>query len=839
MFNFHHLGSWHHRVLWVVAFLFFLPIDDSRYGAAHAAYEHAVLLFQHGEFVNSQVESILGYKQFQISDPVSADKFMMLDVQDLVWRGMNNDAMEILNNKQYNHFDPDETIKRIAFESVILTRQQKFEEADKLLITAKSICDIANYEACGDALRIRGTLRCRQGRFADARQDYLDTLAFAHEHHDRFLEASSSLNLGFVAIISDRYDEAIDWSKSAYQLSNDLNAEDLKQAALGNLGSVYYRIGDGERALDLFRNAKERATKIGDIRDELIWISNTGYVYQDAGDLAQAKQSYRQALYLARQIDSKEDIANLLEDLAVVSVNIKDYSEADSYINQVIPMVQTGSRRLRANVILTKGMLSAARGQNQQAEVLFNSIEKDTQNPTSVRLSAGNELAKLYERENHIKDAYKIYQATLVVFESARFDVKREESRLPFAALAAPIYDDYIQFLIRQGRTDDALRVADQGRAQTLVEGLGLTAARATFKPESLNPNQVARKAGATLLFYWLGKKQSYLWAITPAKTTLFPLPPRAEIAALVKRYGKTLENLENPLENGNTDGEALYRMLLAPAAKLIAPNAPAILLTDGELSQINFETLVAPGRGAGPNAPADHHYWIEDATVTSASSISMLAKARPTKKTQGKLLLMGDAVAPSDDYPDLPMASMEMKLIQKHFTPRTETVLAREKANPAAYLASDPGQYAYIHFVTHGTASQVDPLDSAIILSRATKEQESFKLYARDIVQHPLQAQLVTISACYGSGSRAYAGEGLVGLSWAFLRAGAHNVVGALWDVSDDSTPRLMDSLYQEMNQGQIPANALRRAKMAMLHSTGRFRAPFYWAPFQLYSGE
>jgi CHAT domain-containing protein len=103
--------------------------------------------------------------------------------------------------------------------------------------------------------------------------------------------------------------------------------------------------------------------------------------------------------------------------------------------------------------------------------------------------------------------------------------------------------------------------------------------------------------------------------------------------------------------------------------------------------------------------------------------------------------------------------------------------------------------------------------------------------------MQHPIDARLVTISACYGSGTRSYAGEGLVGLSWAFLRAGAHNVIGALWEVSDDSTPRLMDTLYQGLENGQAPALALRNAKLDLLHSQSRFSKPFFWAPFQIYT--
>ena len=119
--------------------------------------------------------------------------------------------------------------------------------------------------------------------------------------------------------------------------------------------------------------------------------------------------------------------------------------------------------------------------------------------------------------------------------------------------------------------------------------------------------------------------------------------------------------------------------------------------------------------------------------------------------------------------------------------------------------------------------------------------EGDSYKLYARDIVQHRLNASLVTISACNGAGTRAYSGEGLVGLSWAFLRAGAHNVIGALWEVSDASTPQLMDAFYRELFQGKDPAAALREAKLGLLRSADPdsvFRKPFYWAPFQLYAG-
>ena len=217
-----------------------------------------------------------------------------------------------------------------------------------------------------------------------------------------------------------------------------------------------------------------------------------------------------------------------------------------------------------------------------------------------------------------------------------------------------------------------------------------------------------------------------------------------------------------------------------------------------------------------------------------------MFAKNEPTHERN--ILLIGDSVAPNGEYPELPRAQAQMDGVARHFPISEQRVFTREHANPSAYRDSNPEKYSYIHFVAHGTASRLSPLDSAIVLSRehigskADSEDDSFKLYARDIIGHPLRAELVTISACYSAGERSYSGEGLVGLSWAFLRAGAQNVIAALWDVTDASTELLMNRFYDEMEKGSDPEAALRTAKLSLLRES-KFRNPFYWAPFQLYA--
>jgi CHAT domain-containing protein len=827
--------------------IFLLPLEDTRPISAQAAYDHALKLFQQGRLADSEQAADQGYKRFLAFNPELAAKFQLLEAEATEWRGMYDNALRLLADYHPTSSYPEETVRKLAIEAFALAHQEQFAVANQRLIQAEGLCRSANYEYCSTVLKTRGYLAIRQGNLALARKYYLDALAFAQTHHDRFMEASASLNLGWVALQFGNFDEAIDWSQSAYRVAQDLGAEDTVQITSGNLGWAYYQLGDDERALEQFLEAEKTAARLGNIRYELKWTSAAGYIYYDTGDFTRAAQSYRQSLTLARQINSREDIVNALGDLAQVSVDLGKLDEASAYLEQVIPMESAGNKLLSADTKTTQGMLAAARHQDQQAEAFFRAVQKDTANLTVNRLIAGEQLARLFERQGKKEEAERTYKAALTTFESARAQLKHEDSLLPFAANANPIYDDYIHLLVNEGRSDEALAAADQSRARTLAQGLGGAVSKTSFRPAALDPRRIARKTGATLLFYWLGEKQSYLWIINSPKITQIPLPAQREIILRVERYQKALLNMDDPRQTGNPDGQALYQILVAPAAKLIRPNAPVMILDDGALSRLNFETLLAPGPSpqssprtspqGSPRTTSATHYWIDDVTLLSAPSLELLAAAKPARGVNRKLLLLGNPVSPSQDYPSLPLFGFEMSQIEKHFAANQVAAFAGPQATPAAYLTSNPAQYTYIHFVSHAVASRMDPLDSAIILSGGKQSGDSFKLYARDIMQHPIDARLVTISACYGSGSRSYAGEGLVGLSWAFLRAGAHSVIGALWEVSDDSTPRLMDSLYKGMEDGHAPAIALRNAKLALLHSPGRFSLPFYWGSFQIYT--
>ena len=765
-------------------------------------------------------------ERYRGTDPGWSERFRVLEAQSAAWRGTSPEVLRILT---FSPSDPDLQIRTLSLLAAADVHLRRFPDAREYLVRADQLCSTAKHAVCTHVMNAHWTLAIEQGRYGEAYGFALQNLNLARDYRDAFEEAVALMNLANTCLYQQHYDDAIDWLNASNEIARSLDAEDILLMNTGNLGWAYYSLGDRERAFRLFQDAERRAAALGDTQGTILWLTTSGYVLQDSGEWAGARESYSRALRLATQINSTDDIVNCLEDLAHISIQLGQLSDADADLREVDPLVTAGGNRLDIlDVTLARGRIAAARRQDQQAETLFRRVEADPASQTTMRLGAEHELARLFESEGHIDDALKMYATALATFESARAQIESEASKLPYFANATPIYDDYIRLLISQGNTEEALAAADQSRARSLAQGLGLNPARPAFHAASFHPGAIAARAGATLLFYWLGERQSWLWAITPGKTTVFQLPPEAEIARRVARYRQALQAPDDPVASPNQDGQALYRTLVAPAQASLPSGGNVDILCDGVLSELNFETLIVP--------QPSPHYWIEDANIVSAPSLLLLASSQPGESGPRNLLLIGDAISPGPDYPDLSNAGFEMQQIRRHFSPQEETIFEGRQANPRSYLQSAPQRFTYIDFVAHGVASSTDPLNSAIVLSRQPGSEDSFRLHARDIMQHPIHARLVTIAACYGGGTRAYAGEGLVGLSWAFLYAGAHSVIGALWEVSDASTPLLMDAVYQGIEEGLAPRAALRRAKLSLLH--GPFRRPFFWAPFELYTG-
>lgn len=827
---------------------------------AQATFEHARQTLRRGEMSAAGEEAEQGYREFHNLSAELGWKFAILKARVEYWKGNNDRVLAILSGEPASAPRPELIVQEKRLEALAVLSIGRPLEAEKTLGEAEQICVSSPNSECGDLPTARGVFEMSRAHYLQAQNFFARALTSARQREDRFLEATALLNLSWSANEQAHFDEALDWANGAREIAMPQNFSDLAQAALGNMGWAYYKLGDPEKAEGMFVESRRQAEKLNDLTDQAVWLQALGSIQLEQDKFTDATTSYQQSLKLARQIKSQENEIDSLTALAFVAEQTNKIDDAKRYTDEVLPMArQNNNGREVVYQLLVQGRVAARLHDTAAAESAFRQVTQDKDTPVFLKWEAERSLARLYEDEKQSGSADHQYQTALSTFETARSELKHEDSRLPFLTNASRIYDDYIHFLVAQGKPNQALQVAEYSRGRTLTEGLGLLQKGSSFKLDPVNAQEIARRAGGTVLFYWLGEEQSYLWAITPQKIALFTLPPVAEIKTRVERYRKAIIDQRESLPAASDDGATLYRILVEPAKDLLPKVSPqkdrteksasadarVFIIPDGTLNSLNFETLLVSERlSALPDSGSEPHYWIEDATLSTASSLRMLQAFHATRtKGAGNLLLFGDAVSPSKDFPHLPKAAVEMTSIEKHFASAQQQVFSGDQANPTAYLASKPERFSYLHFVAHGTASRLSPLDSAIVLSKtgmskAGAEEDSFKLYARDIIQHPLRAELVTVSTCRSAGARAYSGEGLVGLSWAFVRAGAHNVIGALWDVSDASTPQLMDELYSELKKGETPDAALRHAKLKLLRSRLSFSKPFYWAPFQIYTG-
>ncbi len=783
---------------------------------------------QHGELDDAlrQVEQLSHtYSQ----NPEWSGRFSVLKAQIMVMRGSDGEALDLLkDNLPPSLAKTDIAVRRKMVQGIAYDHLQEFDTAESSFAEAKELASEYEPGMLGDLELSEGALELDRRNYAAAGAAFHRALVFARDKKMPYVQANALGSLGYLAMWQEHYDEAIDWYRESLELSRTLKTQYSESKTLGNLGWSYFEMGDLETASALYQQAEQSASYAGLAGDRIYWRMSVGRVYLAQHRYDSAESTFNSAFDLAKNLADQALMAECAENLALVNLETGNVVSAQKHYDELLLFVAAHpDHYLAAYAPLIEGRIEQTRQNYAKAKELFDSVINDPKASNSLRWEAEARLASVDVGENRLQEAEMEFRRSIATIAKARSSIDREELRLSFLTSAIAFYEEYIEFLISQGETETALQVAEVSRAQTLAEGLGL-GSKVSFPIPNFKPRLIAQRFGATLLFYWLGEKRSYLWAITRSGVSLIPLLATSEIEPILKAYRQALLGPRDVLETSNEDGKKLYDILVAPAQKLIAPGSRVIILPDAGLYGLNFETLLNP--------KPQLHYWIEDAVVAYANSLVLLAASASQPVTKGKkLLLVGNPISPSAEFPDLPQAGAEMTDVERYFAAPERTVLSRQQATASAYLESKPAQYSFIHFVAHGTASRASPLDSAVILS---KQGDSYKLYARDIVTQPLHANLVTISACHGAGERTYSGEGLVGLTWAFLRAGAHSVIAALWEVNDNSTPELMDDLYAEIQKGSAPDAALHHAKLKLLHSGTVYQKPFYWAPFEIYLG-
>jgi len=325
----------------------------------------------------------------------------------------------------------------------------------------------------------------------------------------------------------------------------------------------------------------------------------------------------------------------------------------------------------------------------------------------------------------------------------------------------------------------------------------------------------------------------------------------------------------------------ALYKAVLEPAAGMIGEKR-VMVVADGALNYIPFEVLLKTPDGADF---ASLGYLVKTNEVIYAPSASVVGaiKQQRTKNTSKAMLIIADPVFNSNDAraqkraatppadadvrglgiqsaltdvsgatpPALPAQMEGLPLARLNGT-RTEADQISKLAKAAGGQADvwldldanednlgtrDITKYRIIHVATHGLLNAERPQFTGVVLSLVGNKTHDGFVRTDEVFNLRLGSPLVMLSACETGLGKEKRGEGVMGLTRAFMYAGAPTVGVSLWSVADKSTADLMTDFYKRLlstGEGTTSSSALRGAQLAMI-SGKRYSAPFYWAPFVL----
>ncbi len=662
---------------------------------------------------------------------------------------------------------------------------------------------------------------------AEAAVHIRSAFAAARQARDAFLLTWVQLARGYNSMRFARFDEALPYLGEAVATGRRCGARSLVGGAVGNQGWCYFRLGDLDRAMNALTEAESISASLGQPDLQHRWLGAIGLIYFGKGDFARAESFEQRAAKLAGEVGNDKWQAMAWHNLARIAIEQSDLPAAQSYSAKALAVHRRGGDpSLVVSSELNVAEIEQMAGQYAQAERDFRAIIRQAPQANAPELLwlAYADLASLYAKRGDPKQAAMQYRNAIDTIDREWGNLGTDESKTTFLSLhLVGIFQDYVAFLIKTGHMQEALEIAESARARLM----SLRLERMGAVPPRFDLADLQRAAQAThtvILSYWLEPLRSSVWVIGSGRISRFDLRPGKEIDGLVRKHTETVTEGHDPLTA--SDASALYQAVVGPLAKLIPPGSNVIVVPDGSLHQLAFETLVVPG--------PQPHYWIEDVAIATAPSLRVLAGDAHATARPPRLLIMGDPVLAGQEFGPLPNVKQEIAAVEECFPAASRVAFTGAGAVPGEYAKAMPANFTHIHFATHATANRESPLNSAVILSH---QGESYKLYARDVAAIPLSADLVTLSACRSAGAKAYAGEGLMGFAWAFLQAGAQNVIATLWDEDDAVAADLMRGLYKGIAAGETPARALRDSKLALMRSGGRHALPYYWGPLQVFT--
>ncbi len=627
-------------------------------------------------------------------------------------------------------------------------------------------------------------------------------------------------------------------------------------AALINLARLHLRDGSADMALEAAHQAAELLRASGDRFGLAGAVQAQGDAFLALGDLARARDAFQESLHVRRAIGDPLGEALSLHHLARLDRQSGDPHAARARLQDALRLIE-GARTHITSPDLRSTWLANMRAIHEAfVDTLMDLHRRDPRAGWDAKAFEASESSRARSLLDLLAESRAEIRAGVDPELLARERSLRERlgARLeaqvrllggPNASQADEVRRDVQLLSVEYEDVRGRLRAASpQYAALTQPEPMALDRVRS----EVLD-------ADTLLLEYGLGPERSYLWVVGRERFDVHELPGQAAIEAQVRRARAAIDRRDG----ARTALAELARLLLGPARGALAGQR-LLVVADGPLHHVPFGAL--PDRKGRPLV-ATH----EVVNAPSASVVALLRKtaaARPLAprtiavladpvfdRADSRVDASAPAAATGDrtleratrDFgfeggrlPRLPFTRREARSILA-LAPGSRLALDFE-ASRATVVDPELKEYRYLHFATHGLLNDVRPELSGLVLSLVDRDggDRPGLLTAPDVFNLQLGADLVVLSGCRTALGKEIRGEGLIGLTRAFMYAGVPRVVASLWPVDDRTTAELMKTFYEGIlgPQKLPPAAALRRAQ-ARMASDPRWSAPYYWAGFQL----
>ena len=783
----------------------------------------------------------------------AADALFQLGYIDGI-RGDNQAALEKFSEARHvfeTANDRDKLARVLAGEGKVHLQLGDFQQA---LAETRRAMEI--YRAIGtkegfiNTLNTSGSIFMAQG-LTDRAMDYRQQ-ALAVAGDDHAWQVYLFHNIANVYARRGELDKAIEWMGKSLVQAENVGDRPNFAAGLYELGGFHLQTGRPDLAEDELRRALKIGEEIGDRRRQTATLSSLGDLVRRKGDDRSRREALalvERAVILARETGEPAYVWRSCTLEGQIHLALHEPGPARAAFEESIAAIEDARGHLAADdagatafladkTDAYQGMVALlvqedrplealAMAERAKARVLVDILNSPKLDPAGAMTPDEREAARRHTEE--IAALNRQIAAT-----------RAANPPTPAASLAE-----------LDGKLAAARRARDDAEEDFFIAHPELRVRRPPQGHGALSNAALGRLVAdgrTVLLEYAVADDETFLFTVAKAQDGTPDTPPIVRVqrlpldrATLLTRTEGFRAALAERSLQWQADARALGKDLLDPVRATCADAARLIVVADGPLWELPFQALLT-GDDDAP-APPPRTLW-ESCAVSFAPSLTFLALT-PAVPPAGpaRLLAVGNpalanpaagSLLADDEIRPLPNAERQVRALADLYGAKRSKLLVGAEAHEDAFKAL-AGGCDVIHFATHGFLNDTAPAYSRLLMAQTdlAPDEDGF-LEAWEWLPLRLHARLAVLSACETARGRVGEGEGLIGLSWAILRAGCPAVVVSQWKVDNTSTTDLMIAFHQRLLAGDDPAEALRAAGLALARNP-RYRHPFYWAPFVL----